>query len=463
MKVLLINPPSPQATKYFSSPPLGLMYLASALRRHHHEVNILDLFSSGREYEKIGWLLQKGQVDIVGITGMSFQHHSIVETAKTVKEINPKIPILVGGSHSSALPGLLLKNENIDFAIRGEAEYSFPFFIKELETSNEWDSVSGLCFKKDGAIQIGSSEIVKDIDSLPIPAWDLIEFRKYAGSPHGFFYEKLPIGQIVTSRGCPYLCSFCGAHIIHSRRWRGHSPDRVMDEVDYLVKELGIHELHIEDDNFSLDILRAKIILTRIIEKKYNLSIAFPNGIRIDRLDDELLQLMKDAGVYSITFGIESGSPRIIEHVHKKISLEFLEHQIKKVRRYGFYCHGFFIIGFPYERREDIELTIHYAKKLDLDAAFFGTYVPLPGSADFNDLLEKKRIDIDRMNWDQMFSVYVQDVSFFLTAQEIKKYQKLANLRFYLRPKILLRLLMRIRGIHHLWTFISRLKSTISS
>jgi len=461
MKILLINPPSPQTTKYFSSPPLGLMYLASALRRNHNEVNMLDLFSTERGYEKIGNILQKEQFDVVGITGMSFQHHSILKTAKTVKNIDPKVPIIAGGSHVSALPELLLKNENIDFVLRGEAEQSFPTFVKKIETSNEWQDVPGLCFKKNGDIQITSPEIVKDIDSLPIPAWDLIDFKKYTGSPHGFFYEKSPIGQIITSRGCPYLCSFCGAHIIHSRHWRGHSPGRVIAEIDYLIKELRIQELHIEDDNFTFDISRAKEILARIIEKKYNLCIAFPNGIRIDRLDDELLQLMKAAGVYSITFGIESGSPRMIKRVHKKISLDFLERQIRKVRRYGFYCHGFFIIGFPYEQREDIELTIKYAKKLDLDAAFFGTYVPLPGSTDFLDLLEKKKIDINKMNWNQMFSVYVQDVSFFLTALEIKKYQKLATMRFYLRPKIILRSLMRIRGIKHLWTLIARLKSIV--
>jgi len=461
MKILLINPPSPQTTKFFSSPPLGLMYLASMLRQNRYEVNILDLFSTERGYEKIGEILQKEKFDVVGITGMSFQHHSILKTAKTVKKIDFKVPIVAGGPHASALPELLLKNEYIDFVLRGETELSFPAFIKKLETSNEWQGVAGLCFKKNGNIQTTSPEIVKEIDSLPIPSWDLIDYKKYTGSPHGFFYEKLPIGQILTSRGCPYLCSFCGAHIIHSRHWRGHSPDRVILEIDYLVKELGIQELHIEDDNFSLDISRAKKILAGIIEKKYHLFIAFPNGIRIDRLDDELLQLMKTAGVYSITFGIESGSPRIIERVHKKISLDFLEGQIKKVRSYGFYCHGFFIIGFPYEQREDIELTINYAKKLDLDAAFFGTYVPLPGSADFHDLLEKKKIDLNRMDWNQMFSAYVQDVSFFLTALEIKKYQKLATMRFYLRPKVILRFLMRIRGIKHLWALLVRVKSVI--
>lgn len=463
MKILFIHPPSPQTIKYFSSPPLGLMYVASALRRNHHEVQLVDLFSAEKGYEKIEAVLQKEKFDIVGITGMSFQHHSILETAKTVKKIDPAIPIVAGGPHASALPELLLEDEDIDFVLRGEAEESFPAFLMKRETSNQWSDVPGLCFKRNGNLQIASPVIVKDIDSLPLPAWDLIDFKKYTGSPHGFFYEKSPIGQIITSRGCPYLCSFCGAHIIHSRHWRGHSPDRVIAEIDYLVKELHIHELHIEDDNFTLQLSRAKKILAQIIEKNYRLCIAFPNGIRIDRLDDELLQLMKAAGVYSITFGIESGSPRIIERVRKKISLDDLERQIKKVRRYGFYCHGFFIIGFPYEQKEDIELTIQYAKRLDLDAAFFGTYVPLPGSADFVDLLEKKKIDIHQMDWNQMFSVYVQDVSFFLTPLEIKRYQKLATMRFYLRPKIILRFLMRIRGIKHLWTFIARLKSTLSS
>jgi len=457
MRVLLINPPSPQRKHYFMSPPLGLMYLASILRAKGHKTKILDLFSFNENYKKLSEIFKKKLFDIVGITGMSFQHNTILKISSLIKKINSEIKIILGGAHASALPFFLLKNENIDFLLRGEAEFSLPALLNVIDNPREWQNIPGLCYKTNEKIKISPPEIVKNIDLIPIPAWDLINFKKYSGSPHGFFYKKEPIGQIITSRGCPYACTFCAAHIIHSKKWRPHSPARVLSEIDYLVNELGIQEIHIEDDNFSVNLQRAKTIFKGIIKKKYNLSIAFPNGIRIDRIDEELLKLMKSAGVYSLTFGIESGSPRILQRVKKNLSLNFLEKQLKKIKKFGFTTHGFFIIGFPYEKIEDIEETINFSLKINLDAAFFGTYVPLPGSLDFHELEEKGKIDLEKMNWDQMFSLKAQNNSHYLSPQEIEHFQHLATRKFYLRPKIFFKTLGRIQGYKHFFSLIKRL------
>lgn len=461
MRVLLINPPSPQPEHYFMSPPLGLMYLASILRAKGHKIKILDLFSFEENYSKLLEILKTQLFDVVGITGMSFQHNTILKTSALIKKVNPEIKTILGGAHASALPNFLLKNEDIDFLLRGEAEFSLPALLNVIDNPREWQNIPGLCYKTNEIIEISPPEIVKNIDLIPIPAWDLINFKKYSSAPHGFFFEKEPIGRIVTSRGCPFSCTFCAAHIIHSRIWRPHSPKRVLSEIDYLINKLGIQELHIEDDNFSVNLERAKTILKGILKKKYDLSIAFPNGLRIDRLDDELLKLMKAAGIYSMTFGIESGSPRILREIKKSLSTEFLEKQLKKIKRYGFYSQGFFIIGFPYEKREDIEATIKFAKKIDLDAAFFGTYVPLPGSSDFQELRKNTKLKLDEINWDQMFSLKAQNMSYHLSSQEIEYYQRLATRKFYLRPRILLRTIGRIHGFKHITSLIKRIKVVI--
>lgn len=459
MRVLLVNPPSPLKERYFITPPLGLMYLASVLRLRGHQVKILGLFSFGERVERVSEVLKKEVFDIVGITGMSFQHNPMLKVAEIVKNEHKEIKVIAGGPHASALPSLLLKDENIDFVLRGESDYTFPSLSNAIDNPIEWQNIQGLCFKTKEGFHVSPPEIVADVDSVPFPAWDLIDVKKYVGHHHGFFYEKEPIGQIITSRGCPYLCTFCAARIVHSRVWRPHSPKRVMSEIDRLVKEVGIQELHIEDDNFTLNLQRAKKIFKEIIDRKYDLKINFPNGVRIDRLDDELLKLMRQAGVYSMTFGIESGSPRVLERVKKNITLEFVERQVKKVKKYGFYTQAFFIIGFPYEDKKDIKETIKFTLKLDLDAAFFGTYVPLPGSQDFEELIGAGKISIDRMDWDHMFSSKAQDSSFYLTPQEIEYFQRLATRKFYLRPRILLKSLGRLRGFRHVHSLLNRIRA----
>ncbi|MFW9971987.1 MAG: B12-binding domain-containing radical SAM protein [Candidatus Odinarchaeota archaeon] len=461
MKILLINPPSPQEQRYFTNPPIGLLSLASVLKEKNHEVQILDLYTFGGDHKELINSIKKQKFEVVGITGMSFQHNTILRMAKLVKIVDPNIITILGGAHASALPELLLKDKNVDFILRGEADYSLPAFLDVINKPNEWNRIAGLCFKTDDDITISPLEIIDNIDSLPIPAWDLIRFQNYSGSPHGFFYQREPIGQIITSRGCPYSCTFCAAHTIHSKKWRAQSSKRVIAELDYLVKILGIKELHIEDDNFSVNLQRAKDIFKEIIRRKYNLSIAFPNGLRIDRLDDELLQLMKIAGVYSMTFGIESGSERILRRIKKSLKLDFLETQLKRIKKYGFFCQGFFIIGFPYENKDDVIRTIHYSLKIDLDGAFFGTYVPLPGSEDFNELVSKNKINIETMNWDLMFSMRAQNMSYYLNAKDIKTLIRLANIRFYLRIKIFLGILKRIRGYKHVLSFLQRLRELI--
>jgi len=235
---------------------------------------------------------------------------------------------------------------------------------------------------------------------------------------------------------------------------------RVISEIDYLVFVKRIRELHIEDDNFCLSIPRAKEIMHGIIDNAYDLKIGFPNGIRIDLLDDGLLSLMRKAGVYSLTFGIETGSPRIQQMTKKNLDLTFVRNQIKKVKKHGFYTQGFFILGFPYETEWDIKATIKYAKTLDLDAAFFGSFVPLPGSHDFEVLLENGKIELDKINWDNFCSVKPFPSS-NLSSDTIKSYVGSAYKQFYYRPSILCRNLKRIKSFKQFRMLTARILEVV--
>lgn len=451
MKTLLINPPVLNNKRLFLSPPLGLMYIASTIQLAGHEVEIADLYSFDDQ-------VNYGEYDFVGITGMSFQHSSILNLAKEVKGIDRNIIVGVGGSHATVMTEILLANKNIDFVFRGEFEEQTQNFLLSAYDRDKWKYIKGMCLQNKNSIHLSPPTFVKDIDLTPFPAWSLVDIKKYSGGHHGFFFEREPVGNLLTSRGCPFSCTFCAAHSISGKKWRPHSVKRVISEIDCLIHIMGIKELHIEDDNFCLSITRAKKIMREIIKRNYDLKIGFPNGVRIDLLDNELLSLMRKAGVYYLTFGIETGSLRIQKLIKKNLDLEFVKHQLKKVKNHGFYTQGFFILGFPYETENDMKATIEYAKSLNLDSAFFGAFVPLPGSEDFNRLLSNGEINLENFNWDTLFSIKPFSSS-HLSGDLIEKYVRSANWQFYLRPKTFFKNLKRIKSLKQLKILANRLRS----
>jgi len=429
------------------------MYNASAFEQAGHEVEIADCYSFDLQ-------VNFEPYDFIGITGMSFQHASMLKLASEIKSLDNNKIVGFGGPHASVMAKLMLENSNVDFVFRGEFEEQASKFCECTYDRDEWKNIRGICFRNGNHIHMSQPVFVEDIDKIPFPAWDLIDLKKYSSRHHGFFYEKQPVGNILTSRGCPFPCTFCAAHSVSGRKWRCHSVDRVMSEIDYLVYEKNIKELHIEDDNFCLSIPRAKKIMSRIIDGSYDLKIGFPNGVRIDSLDDSLLSLMRKAGVYSLTFGIETGSPRIQQLTKKNLDLTFVKKQIRKVKEHGFYTQAFFILGFPYETEWDIKATIKYAKTLDLDAAFFGSFVPLPGSHDFELLLENGEINLDNINWDNFCSVK-PFASSNLSAEKIKSYVGSAYKQFYRRPRILCRNLKRIKSFKQFRMLTNRILEVV--
>lgn len=454
MKVLLVNPaPTPNNKRLFCSPPLGLMYNASAIEQVGHEVEIADFYSFDLQ-------VNFEPYDFIGITGMSFQHSSMLKLASEIKSLDNDKIVGFGGPHASVMAKLMLKNSDVDFVFRGEFEEQAHKFFKHVNDRSKWKTINGMCFRSGNRIHMSPSVFVEDIDKIPFPAWDLIDLKKYSSGHHGFFYVKNPVGSLLSSRGCSFPCTFCAAHAVSGRKWRCHSVERVLSEIDYLVNEKNIKELHIEDDNFCLSIPRAKEIMQGIIDNGYDLKIGFPNGIRIDLLDNGLLSLMHKAGVYCLTFGIETGSERIQQLTKKNLDLTFVKNQIKKVKKHGFLTQGFFILGFPYETEQDIKATIKYAKTLDLDAAFFGSFVPLPGSDDFDLLLENGEIDLTNINWDNFCSVKPFPSS-NLSAEKIKSYVSSAYKQFYRRPRILCRNLRRIKSFRQFRMLTTRILEVV--
>jgi radical SAM superfamily enzyme YgiQ (UPF0313 family) len=216
------------------------------------------------------------------------------------------------------------------------------------------------------------------LDKLGIPAWDLIKPYEYPEAQHGAFFKNFPIAPITITRGCPYSCTFCAGNFISGKIFRKRSARHVVEEIKTLHDKYGIREIHITDDNFTLDKDFAKDVLRHIKQMDFKISWSVPNGIRAESLDEELLSLMKETGLYLISLGIESGSDRILKLMKKNTTTSLMKDTIERIRKFDIDIAGFFIIGFPGETLGDIERTIQFSLDLDIIRANFFTYLPHP-------------------------------------------------------------------------------------
>lgn len=454
MNVLLVKPYN---LSDHIQPALGLGYLATAIRGKHN-VKLVDCIKDRiNRPQRLIDIVKEFKPNVVGIQCYTFHLRFIKEVFRAVKRINKDIICVIGGPHPSAVPLETMEwfSQYLDYGFQAEAEIGFSQLIDAISTnSSDMESVPGLIWRKEGEIKINPSELVEDLDSLGYPAWDLIRPETYPEAQHGAFFKKFPIAPIIVTRGCPYLCTFCAANKISGKKVRKHSIKYVLDEIEMLYNDFKIREFHIIDDNFSFDLNYAKDLLKSVIGLGLDISWATPNGVRLDRLDEELLKLMKQSGLYLISVGIESGSDRILKLMKKGVTVSQIKNGIKMVRRTGIEIAGFFIIGFPGETKDDIERTIRFACDLDLIRANFFTYLPFPGTESFNRLKESG--ELDKVDWNKFYFMSASYVPSRISRQQLKRYHRKAFLRFFLRPRIFIKNIMQIKSLRHLKFLIIR-------
>lgn len=443
MKVLLINPNYREVYKYVSkeatmiSPPMGLAYLASYLRENKIDVKILDACALNLDNNQIVEEIKNYNPNFVGITAATNTINLAYKIANSISDFNCEV--VVGGAHTSILPERTLEEcENIDIVVVGEGEDT----LLEIVSGKNLKEIKSIGYRDRGKIKINPRrEPREDLDNLPIPAYDLLPMDKY-WSPG---IRKYPFATIVTSRGCPFNCVFCVNHLVSSKKFRYRSSENVLKEIDFLVKEYGIREINILDDNFTLLPGRVKEICRGLIERKYDLILKTGNGIRADKVDEEMISLMKQAGFYLLAFGIESGNERILKIVDKGESLEQIENAIKLCKKYKILTEGFFIFGNLGEDESTMQDTINFAKKLDLDIAQFQVFIPFPGSRYYDEI--KTNGEIFSKNWED-YNAFDKPIFRYknLTPELMSKMQNKAYKEYYLRPKIILRKILEIRN-----------------
>ncbi len=373
-KIVLIRP---NYNSHIITPPLGIGFLASYMKFQGIEVKIIDGLKDSLSNEKILELILAEKPDVVGITCLSAFYNEVVALSQLVKANNFRC--WIGGVHPSFLPYKTLLESKADYVICGEGEIALTKLIQNNYINDNIKGVYSLENLSDETQTFEKGEIIENLDEIPFPDWEQIDPNTYPKAPHGAIAKNFPIGIITTSRGCPYECVFCASPQFYSRKIRYRSPENVIEEIKYLIDNFGIKEVHFEDDNLTLKRDHIEKICNLILENNLNISWACPNGIRADKVDEELIKLMAKSGCYYFAYGIESANAQILKNIKKHETIEVIEKSIAIADRCGISCQGFFIFGLPGETAETIEESIQFARRSKLSRAQFLILDVLPG------------------------------------------------------------------------------------
>ena len=446
MKILLAKPITESIKRVHIVPPLSLGYLAGALRGDN-DVSILDCERLGYDAEDFGHYLRLERPELVGITVFSHNSQMVRRSISIIKEIDPTAVVVLGGPHINARGSRIFQEfPGIDYAIQGEAEQSLAQLVYVLKEKKHIGEVKipGLIFTDDqGCVNVTPKKFVDDISQFDPMPYDLLNLESYFGGvPHGMQFRHKELASIITSRGCPYPCTFCAGSLSSGKKVRYRSIDNVIEELRILTGRYGVREIHIIDDNFTFSKDYAKQLCEEIIRSNFNIKLALPNGIRLDKIDSELLSIMRKAGFYAISFGIESGSDETLRKIRKMETTGFFRKRLKMVKQHGFVITGTFIIGFPWETKDEVEKTLRFAKSLPLDHAAFGNFIPLPGTE-----LTEYLIQTGELKEDHDVPYVFGDITYCppnMSANELKKLQLKCVISFYF-PKRLHHIIRNIR------------------
>lgn len=400
MSILLINPSGGYHHEY---PPLGLLYITSFMRMHGRTVHFFD--EGVHEYpgEKFLDVFKISRPKYVGLTLYTTNISRAYEIIGRIRDLAPDVIIIVGGPHATALPEYTLQEcPLIDFLVVGEGEVTLKELIEDLDYGGSGKTIGGLYITQqdcdNGFVFTGKREYIADLDSLPLPAHDLIDLDAYQKNPISLGNK---VGVIITSRGCPYNCTFCNKAVFSSIT-RRRSPLNVINEIRYLIDSASIDEIYFQDDLFALD----RRWLTEFTNLICRLDIRIPWRMlaRVDILGDEDYKKLKEAGCYLVQFGVESGNDEILKGINKQITTQQVIDAFAMAQRHHLQTYGFFIFGHRQESYETIKQTFELAKRIHCDFTSFFLLVPFPGTEVYSYLAEDARHDWQRiqyMNWNK--------------------------------------------------------------
>jgi anaerobic magnesium-protoporphyrin IX monomethyl ester cyclase len=456
LRVLLLKPFQPIAVPTHS-PPIGLLYLVSNMRAvlgEHIDIKIIDMKLHHMSATDLDPVLQSFQPDVVGFSALNYEAHATHVLAKRTKEFDPSIITVFGGPYALKNARTILDDANADWVFEGSADRSFTKALLRLAQNRLPDgSILGMSFRKpEGDVHISErQDQINDLDTLPPPAWDMVNLDDYAHTTNmASNLRGIRYALLFTSRGCPYLCNYC--HDLFSKKFVYHSVDYVIAEIERLYEQYGVDEFQIVDDIFNLHKPRLKAIMEEVHRRwPGKLKFTFPNGLRGDILDEEVINALSEAGTYLVCIAVETVTPRLQKLVEKNLDIEKTRNAIKLFGKHNIQVNGFFMLGFPTETPEEIKATIKFAIDSNLTLAYFFSVIPQPGTPMYDLALSENRdITVQMSQIDS--GIYRNTSSWYENAYgyPLARLLRWANLRFYLSPKRGYWLITRL-GIKNFW------------
>jgi radical SAM superfamily enzyme YgiQ (UPF0313 family) len=451
MKLLLINTPinrhnilgkfdSIYAT--LKMVPTGLAYLASFVRQNGVEVRILDQYSECLPLDEVFAVIRSFSPDLIGYSATTPNYYAAIDFARKIRKQFPNISSVIGGYHPSAMPDECLCEETIDYVIRDEGEYPLLGLCEAIAGRRNYGDIPGLSYKDFGRFIHNESATNVDLDSLPLPAYDLLPMHLYDSPSYTKFAH--PVYQMIASRGCPYRCSFCiNAELNGAAKYRKRDIKSVVNEIELLVNKYNARQIQFWDPIFPFGEKHALEFCNELIRRNLHKRIVWNSTTRSELLTEESIKMMVRSGCRGIGFGIESGVSELLEKVNKKMDLDKVRRICKISKENGLIVTAGFILGFPDETREMSQQTIDFAKSLDIHYAQFSIMVPYPGTPLYKNLKRSGEIrddcktDYKRYNQNigmtDLEPIYVPRGR---SSAELKEAQRRAYVQFYLRPRM---------------------------
>ena len=405
MKILLINPP----IREWSKPnvfPLGLGYIASILLQDRHEVEVLDINAHRWDREEVEGRIKRASFDVVGIGAIVTAYKYVKWLFSIIKKHHPDKKIIVGGSVGSSIPGLMLERNPVDVVCVGEGEDTVRELMKVLEGGGDLSEVKGIWYR-DASAKIFENEKrspIMDLDSVPLPAWDLFPMEIYlknpVGAPNrnkwidGSADQDTPLSMnLFATRGCPYQCIYC-YHDFMGLGYRHRSPENVVQEIDLLHKRYGVTYFHFIDDEFVMkkDFVHEFCRRIKELGKRHGQHFTWGCAGRVNLMTEELVATLADSGCVLIGYGIESGSQRMLDFIKKKVTVEQAKNAIRLTKKYLGWADCSFMIGYPGETKETIQETIDFCKELNLAPEVIFFLTPYPGTELYQMALARGKI-----------------------------------------------------------------------
>ncbi|WP_086637382.1 B12-binding domain-containing radical SAM protein [Methanonatronarchaeum thermophilum] len=437
-EVLLINPPDFKSKykKYFNirAPPLGIAYIASVLDENDIDVVLMDCAAEDIGYDEMA--RKVGELDpfLVGVTSTTPLIPEALRSIQVAKEASNAYTVL-GGPHPTFMhEDILNQNESVDFVVKGEGEYTVLDLYQTLREEGDLSNVEGIVFRSEGrVVENEDRALIEDLDSLPYPARHLLPTDKYV-----VFDDRMSITTMVCSRGCPMQCSFCASSALHGKAIRKRSPTDVVDEMEHVKETLDVSTIAFMDDTFTLlpDWVRE---FCRELKDR-DIDIGWGCTARVDKIDRDMIELMRDAGCHTIFIGVESGNQEILDRVKKGTQTSQVKKIFETANDVGMRTVASLAIGLPGETRETVNRSIQFVKDIKANYALFSIATPYPGTEFYNNMKDIGKIKGEWGDYD-LFSPVVETTT--LTLEEIHSLQKQAFKEFYLRPTYIMKNLVK--------------------